>query len=1095
MRSKHIKVIYDKLMSAFEKTSSPTSNLSLASLSEPELSRFLFDVITKKIKDMNMQSLTESCGITFSAEESKEEQESKQKQLKKSRQQASLVAGHEQISELKSLFNSTQPIEPIIPKLNTIKDYTQQTISEFITRLLLIVERAGEKEQTTSFYQRLGKYLSDIKKTNEGSAGLYFASLLINPKKILVEGEVLEKVLNMLIIVKPLAFYGWTKEELIIDKAIEHIKITLLEQIQASIKGEIKVTKDNIECGIKILAYIGLARGSIEDLLLVILLLKESHITINFNDILRKVLSLPEIGTGVFSLQGSALEYQIPFERIYIDKNSWIRDKNISITSATDGEYVYFYSPIHGLLLLGVGSDKVKSKIYESKGIIGSKDKVQLLHLNKKLYCWTENKLFRLDINTLEFKESKKMARVGGAGNAKVTASGSVLLIYRETKKEDLEEGESFKVYADVYIHDLGTKAEAQQYSIVHSVGDLRELVFYKNILILTGKKASEAIDLVKNVTIKKEESSLLEHATLCCNPDTNELFIVHLISEAEGFALGKFNLTHLQRQSSPLLASKIAQIKHTFNDIGDQTKQELANLLGIYSEVEEVREDCVMGKVEHLLAALASRANEAEEFINTANERDPNEILKVYKSPLAVHLTVRCLETLFKLIDEFFRDCIEKKEMAMDKLWYVIVILNEHFVAMVKCNISLEDCVGSEIANEYAKLCKTILIPLTGEDLREKYGLSDEELTVAIKVSAKDCIKNSHALGESETEDTFNLLHKSIKDFISTKVMNKNFNGLVSWLAVADNVELLANRIINKSTEAIELLDCYFNIETVYFDYKMKQFFSNSKENIEVAFKLIAPSFFQVIERLFVLIGKTVEKKVIDIQDIIITILPNMLYNHLKNFLLIIKDTFDKHKGWMMENKEELIKKGRLGVEYGRYWKYVKNLLSNEIYLLNCFSVLTTLIMGLQTTPEQLITLSRILLKSADKLKELLASLKEDKVLLEGLKEHFENVEKPIKGSINLEKEYNFIEANIIKIKADIIDIPLPDTNEITVYEMPKNNVITSYTREITNKEVLVKGNHIKIIVKIDYVPNEKNFPYEGYKLTLIPKVSLYVD
>jgi hypothetical protein len=358
--------------------------------------------------------------------------------------------------------------------------------------------------------------------------------------------------------------------------------------------------------------------------------------------------------------------------------------------------------------------------------------------------------------------------------------------------------------------------------------------------------------------------------------------------------------------------------------------------------------------------------------------------------------------------------------------------------------------------------------------------------------MSAKDCIKNSHALGESETEDTFGLLHESIKDFISTKVMNKNFDGLVSWLSVADNIELLANRVMNKNIEAIELLDYYFTIEMMYFDYKMKQFFNNTKENIEVAFKLIAPSFFQVIERLFVLVGKSMEKRLIEVQDIIITILPDMLYNHLKNLLIIINDTFNKHREWMVENKGNLIKKGRLGVEYARYWKYVENLLSNELHLLNSFSILTSFIMGLQTTVEQLISMGQVLLKSANKLKEVLAILKEDNILLEDLKECFKNEETPIKGSLNVEKEYNFPEANAIKIKAEIIDMPLPDTNEVTVYKMPKNNTVISYTRETKSMKVLTNCNHIKITAKIDYVPNEKDFKYEGYKLTLTPKVNL---
>jgi hypothetical protein len=139
------------------------------------------------------------------------------------------------------------------------------------------------------------------------------------------------------------------------------------------------------------------------------------------------------------------LEYKVPFEEIYMEKAEWISDRSAVVSSATDGEYVYFYSPTYGLQMLGAGKGKVKGKIYASKGTIEAKGKLQLLYLRKKLYCYTDSKLFKVDPTTLALKESKKMSRLGISPPTKLSGSGNQIVTYYETLKEEAKKAKKLK--------------------------------------------------------------------------------------------------------------------------------------------------------------------------------------------------------------------------------------------------------------------------------------------------------------------------------------------------------------------------------------------------------------------------------------------------------------------------------------------------------------------------------------------------------------------------------------------------------------------------------------------------------------------------
>jgi len=1050
MGNKPANLIYKELTEEFYPEKTIAGNLSLTALSEPEIIAFLFDIINKKLKDSEMQS-SFNLNIT-SSEEENQGVDTKDLCLKNL-----LVAGHEEKKEIESEFKYMEVENAVAPGLKNVQDYSQERTAEFIVSVLMMLERVGGEGEAVSFYERIGNYLlkSIEDKPEETSAALYFAALLIDPKKLLTDAQLLESVLNMFTTITSLSFYGWTKENLIIDRSIEYIKRSLLTEIES-----LSVKKDaifgmNLEKAIRTLCYIGLARGSIEDLLIVVDLIKKLGITIDLTDILKKILSLPEIDTKPFRLQSSALNYSIPFEKIYMDKSSWITDQAMPISSVSDGEYVYFYSATHGLIVLRAG----EGRIYKCKGFIDCKGRVQLLLINKVFYCWNEGKLLKLDIETMELKEAKE---VPCTAKDKITATEDWLVVYSETGKEESEESENPRIHADIVIHDLNT--EVKKYSITHSVNDINNITLYKNAIILANTKRYEVIDLSKNIIIKKEESDLLKQATICCHQESNKLFILYSVSNSEGFALGQLNLIHLQEQTPPFISAKINQLRQTVGTTENKnlvSKHELSSLLGIFINPEETKEEKSVGiesKVEDILAALAYRSNKAESFMITANLKDPKEIMQIYKSPLAIHLTAKCLETLFKLIQSFFNDFIERKK-GLESLCYLMIILSEHLVALGKCNVSLEDCVGPEGIKEFDKINKEIILPIINNALDE---IEDRNLVNTIKQFAILCKKYSSSLGKPDIEQTFNLLHKSLKEYVEEKKIEDNLEGLINWLSISENLEALTNRILNADKNYVELLDMYFSIEVNYFSQIIRKL---PTQNI---YKTISRSFSKVIEKCFISVWSQMRKKDNQVLEFIINILPNLLHKHLKRVIEDIKSSY----------------KGKTNKEYVKYWKLIDNLLKNDMHLLHCYFMLTTMILGLNLHPSQAIFLARILMKSADELKDIC----KENHSSSSTQEEFKSI---ISGTMNTEVEYKFPESSEIHVlTVDDIDIPPPDKNEIIIYEIPKNKPVITLTRANTSCNRTIRSSHIKISAKIEY-PNKNDKPhYNGYHLRIIPKV-----
>jgi hypothetical protein len=91
-------------------------------------------------------------------------------------------------------------------------------------------------------------------------------------------------------------------------------------------------------------------------------------------------------------------------------------------------------------------------------------------------------------------------------------------------------------------------------------------------------------------------------------------------------------------------------------------------------------------------------------------------------------------------------------------------------------------------------------------------------------------------------------------------------------------------------------------------------------------------------VEKLFILVGNKLAEKKGSIQDVIVSVLPGMLYPHLKRVLIEIKETYGAHKAFLAANVDDLVKNKKLGPEYARYWKFIGGMLSDEVILFHTF-------------------------------------------------------------------------------------------------------------------------------------------------------------
>lgn len=880
MGNKQCKILYELIEEAFNAEKTVANTLSTQYITEPEMIDHLYGLIAKKVKDTEIQTLEKELRLNIPAEETKEEREAKQKKMQQIKLQSTLVAGHEHLPEVKAIFQSSNLETNVSLARESVKVYSHKMITHLVSSMLILLEKSASKQEAASFYARVGNFLmpsqdAAIGMENSGtSTAVHFAALLIEPKKILTDPQLSANILDMFQTMSSLSFYGWTRQSLIIDRSIEYITSSLIKQLDDNLETLPSKGLEIIENAIKTLFFIGLARGSVEGLLIAIYFLVKTKLKFDVAEVLERILSLPSatefLSSFSFSMQKKSLEYIIPFEQIYVEKTSWISERDAAFTSATNGEFLYFYTPSSGLMTLGIGRVKLKGKIYSRGFLLEAKGKIQLLTLKRKLYCWNEGKFYRVYPDTLKMKITKKGETLVIDSNMLLTSTEKMIVAYSKHPDVagDSEGGE--KVQGEVTFYDITAKRVVNKVQVTHSILDLQQFMVCGDLLIFTGKKKYEIIDYVRKATLKTEESEILKQSTFCVNSEKDEIFTVFFAGDTEGVCLGKFEALNIKQDSIHIIEERIAEGKKLLNienkDKNSLQKKELASLLGILNVGPSTKqsESLLPNRIEFLLAALASRAKAAESVIRIMDVREPEELLKIYKTPVGVHLTGRCFDVQMKLVELFFTEAIEGKnrestELAFEKLSYLITILNQHMLSLRKCNISLEECAGPTGSAMYSKICQNIMSPILKGEIFAKYSVTNTELITSLKKSCEECMKNSQALASPEIERAFVSLGEIMQKMLTEKKLDESFHGIISWLDTQDNIELLATKILEKNPECLKLLDLYYSIEEEYTHSTLQIFLKNDPKIINtfssVLQELRGP-FSLAIERMFVLIG-----------------------------------------------------------------------------------------------------------------------------------------------------------------------------------------------------------------------------------------------
>ena len=221
-----------------------------------------------------------------------------------------------------------------------------------------------------------------------------------------------------------------------------------------------------------------------------------------------------------------------------------------------------------------------------------------------------------------------------------------------------------------------------------------------------------------------------------------------------------------------------------------------------------------------------------------------------------------------------------------------------------------------------------------------------------------------------------------------------------------------------------------------------------------------------------------------------------------------------------MLKNKDIGTLKTLFIEEYQKFWKYIEEVCSHNIILFHMINLLATTAFGLQSkTPDHLIRLANEYVHAGEKLKDLFKILAQDKEKLSANSNAAPAGDDPSKvipsvasllgsqnmifefpeggvitSSISIEKEFTFKQANYLKILTIVpADIPLPPTNSIQIYEINKKggDTLGQITRANPKFSKCVKGNQVKIIVKIEYeaLKGANAQLYTGCKILLKPK------
>ena len=186
MGNKSTKQIYEKFLTAFKDNKTLVDNLPLSSISETKMLNYLIKLVNEKISEADIKQFENDLKLNIPMEESKEDATGKEKKLNEARQHSLLVAGHEEQPEILASFQSMNLEDAYAPKLDTVKGYSHQRVTEFLVSLLIHIKKPGAQSESKSFYQKIAQYFSDHSdESSEGtgiSMALQVAALLVNSK-------------------------------------------------------------------------------------------------------------------------------------------------------------------------------------------------------------------------------------------------------------------------------------------------------------------------------------------------------------------------------------------------------------------------------------------------------------------------------------------------------------------------------------------------------------------------------------------------------------------------------------------------------------------------------------------------------------------------------------------------------------------------------------------------------------------------------------------------------------------------------------------------------------------------------------------------
>ena len=287
---------------------------------------------------------------------------------------------------------------------NTNK-FTKIQMKRMNVLLFAYVKKILEEFNENSTIECISKYFDSIMINNKDK--IDFNSIGINLFIKLISDiskgniQIKEKNLDFLLennkFIRPLSFYGETKEHFILDKALDKIIDYLKEIICEEKEKDINKIKS-----LKIIFNLALAKGSLKNLLDVISLLDKinnKNIDLNYELNLFKN-EFRKFGLGEPKATNKSLESQIwnyTLKKAEVEKGSGVNDKkkekNEEYYSVTnDGTYLYYFCSKGVLLKIGTGfNNTMLGKVYNKKENYRVGEKATIAFVEDILYYRSSN--------------------------------------------------------------------------------------------------------------------------------------------------------------------------------------------------------------------------------------------------------------------------------------------------------------------------------------------------------------------------------------------------------------------------------------------------------------------------------------------------------------------------------------------------------------------------------------------------------------------------------------------------------------------------------------------------------------------------------